>query len=189
MAEGFLQPNEGDDMESMGEMFSNVLVHNSLIQVAKRDGYGNVLSFVMHDLATAVLGSSDDTDQVYHSSAIPKVTAKSLRTLIFQGEILDTAMFSSYESLHALSLDCDQVKELPRSIRELIHLRNLNVSRTGIEYLPNWISELHYLQTINASTESLRKLPSTLKYLISLRHLYLCHDVELPAEIRDWEIN
>ncbi|KAL1562126.1 hypothetical protein AAHA92_04739 [Salvia divinorum] len=194
MAEGFLQPYEGHDMESTGDMFSNVLLHNSLLQVAEKDAYGNVLSFVMHDLvhdlASAVLGFSDDTNQVLylfhgkdHSSLIPKVAAKYLRTLIFQGEILDTAMFSSYESLHALSLDCGQVKELPSSIRELIHLRNLNVSRTGIEYLPEWISELHYLQTINASTESLRELPRTLKYLISLRHLYLCQDVKLPAEI------
>ncbi|KAL1562128.1 putative disease resistance protein RGA1 [Salvia divinorum] len=194
IAEQFLQPNGGNDMESEGDTLSNVLVHNSFLQVAERDRYGNVLSFVMHDLmhdlASAlqkILRSLDDTPRyLLHgkdcSSYITEDTKKSLRTLFFQGEIHDT-MFSTCESLRALSLDCGRVKELPSSIRELIHLRNLNVSRTGIEYLPDWISELRYLQTINASTESLRKLPSTLKYLISLRHLYLCHGVELPAEI------
>ncbi|KAG6423329.1 hypothetical protein SASPL_113723 [Salvia splendens] len=75
------------------------------------------------------------------------------------------------------------IKKLPDSISELIHLRNLNVSRTRVESLPTWISKLRNLQTLNASTESLRQLPSTLKNLSRLRHLYVCHGVELPAEI------
>ncbi|XP_047951031.1 putative disease resistance protein RGA3 [Salvia hispanica] len=193
MAEEFLQPN-GHDIESVGEMFSNILVHNSLLQVVERGAYGNALTYVMHDLvhdlASAVLCSTDDTNQFRYlfqgDELIPipeGPTIYLMRTLIFRGEKLDTTMFSGYKSLYALTLDCDRVKVLPSSVRTLKYLKNLNVSRTRIESLPRWIDELHYLQTLNASTESLRELPSTLKYLTRLRHLYLCHDVELPAEM------
>ena len=37
MGEEFLQLNKEDDMEFMGNMFFNVLLQNSLLQVAKRD--------------------------------------------------------------------------------------------------------------------------------------------------------
>ncbi|XP_047966065.1 putative disease resistance protein RGA3 [Salvia hispanica] len=42
MAEGFLQPSQRDDMESVGNMFFNVLLQNSLLQVLHKDDYGNV---------------------------------------------------------------------------------------------------------------------------------------------------
>ncbi|XP_057778291.1 putative disease resistance protein RGA4 [Salvia miltiorrhiza] len=50
MAEGFLQADGRDDMESVGEKFINVLLHNSLLQVLWRDDDGNVKSCGMHDL-------------------------------------------------------------------------------------------------------------------------------------------
>ncbi|XP_057772128.1 disease resistance protein RGA2-like [Salvia miltiorrhiza] len=189
MAEGFLQPDQRNDMESIGNTLFNVLLRNSLLLIAERDAYGNVESCVMHDLvhdlASSVLGSSDDINQVRYlfDGAIAKEAAKNLRTLIFQGAITDTTMFSSFKSLHALTLNCDQVTELPSSISKLIYLRHLNISRTQIECLPDWICELCYLQTLNAFTESLRELPSTFKYLISLRHLYIQSGVKLPPEI------
>ncbi|XP_047976574.1 putative disease resistance protein RGA1 isoform X2 [Salvia hispanica] len=62
MAEGFLQPSRKDDMESVGNMFFNVLLQNTLLQVAKRDNYENVESWVMHDLvhdlASSVLSNN-----------------------------------------------------------------------------------------------------------------------------------
>ncbi|KAL1535645.1 protein SUPPRESSOR OF npr1-1, CONSTITUTIVE 1-like [Salvia divinorum] len=197
MAEGFLQPDQGNDMESEGNKFLNVLLHNSFLQVEERDDYGNVKSCVMqnlvHDLAHSLLGSSYYVDfiaQVRHMiysfgdkpNPIPEQMKKHVRTLIFEGEISDTN-FSDYECLHVLSLKSDGVKELPKSIRKLIHLRKLNISHTSIVELPNWIGELHHLQTLSAESGCLRKLPSTLKYLINLRNLYIQPHVELPAEI------
>ncbi|XP_057777562.1 putative disease resistance protein RGA3 isoform X1 [Salvia miltiorrhiza] len=197
MAEGFLQPDRRNDMESVGNDFLNVLLHSSLLQVAERDDYGNVKSCVMqdlvHDFAHSFSGSSDYADfmgrvrYMIHSftdkpSPIPKQVAKHLRTLILEGQISGT-IFSDFECLHALTLKSDGVKELPNSIRKLIHLRNLNISYTSIVKLPDWIGELHHLQTLRAESRYLRKLPSTLKYLINLRNLYIHPHVELPAEI------
>ncbi|XP_047976191.1 putative disease resistance protein RGA3 [Salvia hispanica] len=50
MAEGFLEANRSSEMECLGDKFVKVLLHNSLLQVAEIDDYGNVESFVMHDL-------------------------------------------------------------------------------------------------------------------------------------------
>ncbi|KAG6395269.1 hypothetical protein SASPL_145911 [Salvia splendens] len=197
MAEGFLQPDQRNDMESVGNKFFNVLLRNSFLQVEERDDYGNVKSCVMqnlvHDLAHSLLGSPDYVDfigQVRHMiysfgdkpNPIPKQVAKHVCTLIFECEISDTN-FADFECLHVLSLKSDGVKELPESIRELIHLRKLNISHTSIVKLPDWIGELHHLQTLSAKSGCSRKLPSTLKYLINLRNLYIQPHVELPAEI------
>ncbi|KAG6406545.1 hypothetical protein SASPL_134149 [Salvia splendens] len=64
MSEGFLQPDERNEMEDVGNKFFNVLVHNSLMHVVARDDHGNVQVCVMHnlvhDLASFVLSNSAD---------------------------------------------------------------------------------------------------------------------------------
>ncbi|XP_057778305.1 putative disease resistance protein RGA3 [Salvia miltiorrhiza] len=196
MAEGFLQADGRDDMESVGEKFVNVLLHNSLLQVSERDYYGNVESCGMHDLvhdlACSVSSSSNSTggsSRVPYmilgdeSNRIPKEMAKSLRTLLITSKAdISDINFSDLESLHVLHLH-SEVKKLPSSIRKLIHLRDFDISKTSIEVLPDWIGEFFHLQTLRANSEYLRKLPSTIKYLINLRHLYIDWRVELPMGI------
>ncbi|XP_057781730.1 disease resistance protein RGA2-like [Salvia miltiorrhiza] len=200
MAEGFLQGDGRDDMESVGEIFINVLLHNSLLQVLERDEYGDVESCSMHDLvrdlASSVSSSSNNTGGSSRArymmtlgddtsgditNLIPKEMAKSLRTLFLEGDI-SGINFSDFESLHVLRLDDYGVKELSSSIRKFIHLRDFYISWTSIEYLPDWIGEFFHLQTLRAEW-ALKKLPSTIKYLINLRHLYIRDNVELPAGI------
>ncbi|XP_047949426.1 putative disease resistance protein RGA3 [Salvia hispanica] len=194
MAQGFLESNDKDDMEFVGGTFSNVLVHNSMLQVAETDENGNVESFVMHDLlhdlASSVSGSQYSGDGLVpvhyltleeKSSPVTKEMAKHVRALFVEGGEISDNMLSDYPSLRTLSLT--RVKELPDSISKLIHLRNLNISKSWITQLPEWIGELHNLQTLRADTKHLWKLPSTLKYLINLRHLYVLSRVKLPAEM------
>ncbi|XP_047963556.1 disease resistance protein RGA2-like [Salvia hispanica] len=68
MGEGFLVTDENNDMEHVGDKFINVLLHNSLLQIAERDNYGNVESCVMHDLvhdlAYSILGCSQDASDI-----------------------------------------------------------------------------------------------------------------------------
>lgn len=104
-----------------------------------------------------------------------------LRTLFFNCEV-SNIMFSNFKSLHVLTLKADHVTELPSSIRKLRHLRFLNISYTNIRYLPDSIGKLCHLQTLRAE-KCLRKLPRTLKYLVSLRHLYTPVNVDLPPDI------
>ncbi|XP_057778376.1 disease resistance protein RGA2-like [Salvia miltiorrhiza] len=197
MAEGFLQADGRDDMESVGEKFINVLLHNSLLQVSKRDGDGNVESCgmhdLLHDLACSVSNSSNNTGgssrvrymilEKEESSRISKEMVKYLRTLLISYGCDSSGInFSDFESLHVLRLEYG-VKELSSSIQKLIHLRYFDISKTRIEYLPDWIGEFFHLQTLRVVSEYLKKLPSTIKYLINLRHLYITEKVELPAGI------
>ncbi|XP_047978378.1 putative disease resistance protein RGA1 isoform X2 [Salvia hispanica] len=159
MAEGFLQPSRRDDMESVGNMFFNVLLHNSLLQVQRTNNYGGVWNYGMHDLvhdlASSVLSNiAHDSNPVRYmflkeeSSSIPKKVARHLCTLFLEGGTSGT-IFSNFECLHNLTLSGDY-KELPNSIRELVHLRNLNIYDTEIVNLPKWIDKLHHLQTLRA---------------------------------------
>ncbi|KAL1535338.1 disease resistance protein RGA2-like [Salvia divinorum] len=191
MAEGFLETDGSNDMESVGDRFINVLMHSSLLQVAWGDDNGNVQSCVMHDLvhdlACSVLGSSGRARYMVHyeeSRPIPKEVAKYLRTLLFEDKIYGN-MFADFERLHVLILADYGCEELPISIRKLIHLRILVISSTNITYLPDWIGELHWLQTLYADTYNLKELPSTLKYLTNLRHLHIhwVMKLTLPAKI------
>ncbi|XP_057781400.1 putative disease resistance RPP13-like protein 1 [Salvia miltiorrhiza] len=192
MAEGFLQADGRDDMESMGELFINILLHNSLLQVLWGDYYG--MHDLVHDFACFVSGGSSrvrymtlgDNYCGEESSGIPKEMAKSLRTLLITSEAdISDINFSDLESLHVLRLD-SEVKELPSSIQKLIHLRDFDISNTRIEVLPDWIGEFFHLQTLRVDSSDFRirrKLPSTIKYLINLRHLYIDWRVELPMGI------
>ncbi|XP_047966193.1 putative disease resistance protein RGA3 [Salvia hispanica] len=195
MAEGFLQPSRRYDMESVGNMLFNVLLHNSLLQVAQRDKDGNVRKCVMHDLvhdlASSVLSNNAHviTPVRYmfleeRSSTIPKEVATHLRTFFSRG-VRYGNMFPDFKCLRNLTLYGGDYTELPKSLRKLIHLRNLDISCTIIRNLPEWINTLHHLQTLRADSWVLKKLPSTLKYLINLRHLYIAIDseIEFPAEI------
>lgn len=188
MAEGFLQAHGSSDMESVGEEFFNALLLNSLLQVAERDYFGNVKDYAMHDLVhdLACLISDSSSRVRYRfleenkSNPIKKEDSKHLRTLLSESNSCRTLLFLDFESLRVLALYSGFLM-LPSSIRELIYLRELDISFTQITKLPEWIGELHHLQTLRA--ERLMNLPRTLKYLINLRHLYISRPVILPAEI------
>ncbi|XP_047951865.1 putative disease resistance protein RGA4 [Salvia hispanica] len=197
MAEGFLVANRSSDMESMGDKFITVLIHNSLLQIAKRDDYdGNVESCVMHDLvhdlAYSILGGPQDASDIFpvrymflekKSKHVFKKNAKYLRTLLSMDNSYAN-MLSEFKCLHVLIIfGSDRDIELPSSIMKLIHLRVLNINGSRIRRLPDWIGKLVHLQTLRAEKVHLLKLPSTLKYLINLRHLYVKKNVDLPAEM------
>ncbi|KAL7145259.1 hypothetical protein ABFS83_07G069000 [Erythranthe nasuta] len=141
-------------------------------------------------MAEGFLEGSDDMEVRYislesistgESHGIPKEQAHFLRSLRLNGKICDI-MFSKFKSFHVLILMHRWVEELPSSMRELIHLRCLDISGTMIKCLPNSIGELYHLQTLRAC-KVLMKLPDTMKHLISLRHLHIPPGIEMPPKM------
>ncbi|XP_047970547.1 putative disease resistance protein RGA3 [Salvia hispanica] len=178
-------------MESMGSIFFNVFLQNSLLQTTEANYRGRetcVMHDLVHDLASSVLSNNNadgNTRYKFHKrelSRIPDEVSRNLRTLLLEGGTSVT-IFSNFKYLHNLTLYGRDYKELPISIKELIHLRNLNISDTSIANIPEWIGELHHLQTFRSEIWELKKLPNTMKYLINLRHLCLKSETKLPTEI------
>ncbi|KAF3322225.1 disease resistance RPP13-like protein 1 [Carex littledalei] len=101
---------------------------------------------------------------------------------------VSTDLFSFVKCLRALDLSHTNIKELPRSVNHLIHLRYLVLKKTKLQRLPESICGLFKLQTLDLKDcYSLNELPWGIKHLLNLRHLELpmpkCSSVYIPPGI------
>ena len=82
-------------------------------------------------------------------------------------------LISNFKFLRLLSLSsCHNIKEVPDTIVDLIHLRSLDLSYTYIERLPDSICSLYNLQVLKLNNcNLLKELPLTLHELTKLRRL------------------
>ncbi|KAG6655221.1 putative disease resistance RPP13-like protein 1 [Carya illinoinensis] len=84
--------------------------------------------------------------------------------------------------LRVLSLNGYGITKISNSIGDLIHLRYLDLSRTGITSLPESTTTLYNLQTLLLEQcKRLEKLPSTFGNLVNLRHLNILQARSLKA--------
>ncbi|XP_027339032.1 putative disease resistance protein At3g14460 [Abrus precatorius] len=91
----------------------------------------------------------------------------------FSFESVISIILSKFNYLRVLSfIVCRELDTLPDSIGELIHLRYLDLSETGIKTLPESLSKLYNLQTLKLFLcVQLTMLPSGMQNLANLRHL------------------
>ncbi|GKU91112.1 hypothetical protein SLEP1_g5029 [Rubroshorea leprosula] len=84
--------------------------------------------------------------------------------------------------LRALSLECYNIKKLPDSIGDLMHLKYLNLSKTPIASLPESVGFLLQLQTLLLfNCHKFLKLPVTIGNLVYLHHL----DIEGTSSLKE----
>ncbi|MED6171860.1 hypothetical protein PIB30_044722 [Stylosanthes scabra] len=129
------------------------------------------------------------TLNVASQSSLPKsiVYAAKLHTLIILSEYssVDSTnlaiLLSHMRRLRALGLSSCSIKELPRSVGELLHLRYLDLSfNQDLKKLPQAICNLLNLQTLNLNgCRSLQKLPKGIRKLSKLRHLEILWTLSL----------
>ncbi|MED6155552.1 hypothetical protein PIB30_006054 [Stylosanthes scabra] len=135
-----------------------------------------------HDTKTRhlsyVLGSEDSISKIQEVCD----SLKHARTLLemdaddgFSEGIIDPChLLEQLKCLRVLSFKFFSGEEglLHDSIGELIHLRYLDLSETGVTTLPESLSFLYNLQTLKLRyCVELKKLPSNMQNLVNLRHL------------------
>ncbi|KAJ6882805.1 disease resistance protein RGA3 isoform X6 [Populus alba x Populus x berolinensis] len=113
-------------------------------------------------------------------SSFPKSIhkAKGLRSLLIntRDPSLGAALpdvFKQLTCIRSLNLTGSSIKEIPKEVGKLIHLRHLNLANCGVlESLPETMCDLCNLQSLDVTLcRSLKELPKAIGKLIKLRHL------------------
>ncbi|XP_029127542.1 putative disease resistance protein RGA1 isoform X2 [Cajanus cajan] len=205
MANGFIKSEESLEVEHVGNEVWKKLYRRSFFQEAKTDVFGIITSFKMHDLfhdlAQFIMGEeckvsehtslTDLSSRVHHlhllkSNVSVNIAAfkkiESLRTFLYFGSV-NIRRLPSNHSLRALWTSSFQLSPL----KDLAHLRYLNLCGSWVTSLPNSICGLQQLQTLKMEDcEFLYWLPKDLTRLQCLRHLVInsCYAiVEMPPKI------
>ncbi|XP_021844211.2 putative disease resistance protein RGA1 [Spinacia oleracea] len=198
MAQGYIQLDGRHlNMEDVAEEFFSILLRRCFFQdVEIIDGeiWSVKIHDLMHDVAQEVAGkeicivntiNGDVDKKVRHLSvfntrssglSFTKTHIRSYLSFDYKmGGSCVAALLANWKHLRALSLKNLQIKSLPDSIGELIHLRYLDLSHNkALEILPRPITKLHNLQTFSLfGCYSLKELPKDLSKLVKLRVLDL----------------
>ncbi|CAA2967969.1 disease resistance RGA3 [Olea europaea subsp. europaea] len=182
MAHGYLGLSGNvDRMQSMGlELFKN-LEMRSFFQELKKDKYDESnISCKMHDIMHDFINylSKDDYCLILYGGVdIKNCDFGKVRTFCARNvtqENLPSNLFSHLKCVRVLiASDCG-LRELPREIGKLIHLRYLDLSFNPIIELPETLCDLYNLQTLDLQgCFYLSALPQGIYKLINLRHLLI----------------
>ncbi|XP_021721384.1 putative disease resistance protein RGA1 [Chenopodium quinoa] len=210
MAQGYIPLNDSQSPEDLAEEYFSILLRRCFFQDIKKDENCNVMSCkihdLMHDVAHEVVGkeicrvetmNGDVDKKVRHLSLIQSkstnyVSSKShVRSYLQFGEscrdvkkmdqLCLESLLANWKFLRALCLSSSDIKSLPASIGDLIHLRYLDLSyNVDLEVLHGSVTKLCNLQTLILKwCTKLKELPKDLSKLVKLRVLDLQNCYEL----------
>ncbi|XP_011038423.1 PREDICTED: putative disease resistance protein RGA4 [Populus euphratica] len=210
MANGFISCSGEMDLHFMGIEIFNELVGRSFLQEVKDDGLGNItckMHDLMHDLAQSVAAQECYTTEGDGELEIPKTARHvafynksvasssevlkvlSLRSLLLRNGALwnEWGKFPSRKH-RALRLINVRVRNFPKSICDLKHLRYLDVSGSEFKTLPESTTSLQNLQTLHLRRcQKLIQLPKGMKHMKSLVYLDItgCYSLRfMPVGLR-----
>nr|GLL30054.1 putative disease resistance protein RGA3 isoform X1 [Ipomoea trifida] len=104
----------------------------------------------------------------------------------FSPEQLTPDFFNGLKSVRVLILHACELKELPKEIGNLLHLRYIDLSWSKIKELPDAVCSLYNLQTLDLRRcEHFSRLPKKIGHLLKLRYIDLSYSKvkELPDTI------
>ncbi|XP_062007886.1 putative disease resistance protein RGA3 [Rosa rugosa] len=201
---------------TVGQWCFENLVTRSFFQDIVEDSDGNIESCKMHDIvhdfvqyltkdecfSMVVKGANERMelpgDEVRHLSLMfaPKgpfpvssLNCKSLRTLTaFESKLtsIGVELISQSKSLRTLNLSENSIREVPKEIGGLIHLRYLDLSENHeLMELPDSLCDLYNLQTLRVvNCSELVKFPDeeAMRKLTKLKHLYVYRCCRLKSK-------
>ncbi|KAL8150653.1 hypothetical protein V2J09_020461 [Rumex salicifolius] len=208
VAQGFIQPSKTGDKGTqvdLGRENIKSMLANGLLQYTNDVEYPFSMHELIHDLALYV---SRDTCLIIKNDRDVHNASSGLEHLLIEGGNACNSHLRFLEAntqctLHTLrcerattiSLDlvaqarflrklilvsCG-IKEIPRSIGRLKHLRILELKGNPFKYLPESIGRLYSLQIIDLiDCDRLVELPQTFTKLLNLRDIYTTKAVHIP---------
>ncbi|XP_074291139.1 putative disease resistance protein RGA1 [Silene latifolia] len=196
MAQGYIVPLEvGQSLEDAGEEYILILLRKCFFQDVEKNEIGGVESFKIHDLihdvaqkvarnGVVVVSSienkfGDEAHHLFHIGSKCKGSIFSkckIRSYVRDGIEINfqvAELVENWKFLRTLDLHDLDIRSLPNSIGELLHLRYLDLSdNKHLLVLPDSVTKLYNLQTLDLSRcEGLKELPKGLAKLANLRHL------------------
>ncbi|KAE8712436.1 putative LRR and NB-ARC domains-containing disease resistance protein [Hibiscus syriacus] len=195
MANGLLQSsNKSEEPEDIGNRYIHELWSRSFFQELEDLLFGFTFKMhdLVHDLALSVAQNDvSSTGNVRHlcfellgqdASLLPNNMGH-LRTLTFRSNkeqkagsepLIDECISRSKHVRVLVLADCS-LDQLPNTIRRSKHLRHLSIAfNRNIKRIPNFVCNLQSLETLHLGRcEGIEELPKDIRYLISLRVLYV----------------
>ncbi|KDO38083.1 hypothetical protein CISIN_1g036448mg [Citrus sinensis] len=199
MAQGYLNTEEDEEMEMIGEEYFNILAARSFFQEFKKDDDDDIMSCKMHDIVhdfaqfvsrkeclwVEINGTKDSVinsfgDKVRHlglnfqrGTSFPMSIRglDRLRTLLIYDRSDFNLSLSSILSSFSSSKEC--IERLPKTLCELYNLQKLDIRRCrNLKELPAGIGKLKNMRSLlNGETDSLKYMPVGISKLTSLRTL------------------
>ncbi|KAJ8634758.1 hypothetical protein MRB53_009025 [Persea americana] len=195
MAEGFIQPKGGNQMEDIGSKYFEDLASRSFFQYSHVDTWDGQPIYKIHGLIHD-LAQSLTVDECFRMAGDKTLTlSKTARHLTYTCSDRKPINFESFYGSKGLRTFVllgkykFHVEQIPLEMfLELRFVRVLDLSHTSITKLPDTISNLKHLRNLNLSWTRIRRLPEAMCKLRNLQTLKLikCLElVELPKGLRN----
>ncbi|OMO69185.1 Disease resistance protein [Corchorus olitorius] len=200
IAEKFVHPIEEKTVEEVAEEYFKILVNRNLIQAAETRSDGRIKTCRVHDMLhkICILKSRDQKFAAIHKDGEDawsyhfrrlsihntwqnvNQTEKNphLRALFVFGfadfpskETVLSLLLKKHRTVRLLDLQAAPLKQFPREITKLVHLRYLSLRHTKVETIPISIGNLKNLETLDLKHARVSKLPASIVKLQKLRVL------------------
>ncbi|KAG8380069.1 hypothetical protein BUALT_Bualt07G0155100 [Buddleja alternifolia] len=195
MAQGYLSTNgsSAGDLDLRGRDYFDILRMRSLFQEVGKS-FGRVITCKMHDIihdfaqflrerkSQNMEGSIEATTKELSGACDPSLLTKIkvYRSLVQQYS--EDLLTSSHlcKSLRVLKVGL-QSENIETEIKNLIHLRYLDMDGRRLDRIPQTLFKLYNLETLYLNKLELREIPKEIGNLIRLTHL----DLSLNRDIKE----